>query len=47
MVLQAEFYTFVTNMEGAGFYVLEDDFADRILHFCHKNVRSRVLPIGG
>ena len=31
--------TFVTEMEGTSFHVLQGNFADRIWHFCYRNGR--------
>ena len=47
MMLQAESYTFVTKMEGSGFYPLEVCVAASFLYCCHKNGRLRVLPTRG
>ena len=47
LVLQPVFYNIVTKIKGAEGYVLQDYVAGRILHFCHKNGRSRVLPTRG
>ena len=44
-MLQAEFYTFVTNME-AWLYLLEVSVAASFLHLCHKNLSLALPTIG-
>ena len=42
LILHTEFGTFVTEMEGTSFHVLQGNFADRIWHIFYRKGRYQI-----